>query len=211
MSNWHAFPPLVSFALCVLVVALWACTPARPVAATKSGAAQLNGAALEPPVGLPALTLTRSDGGVFKSSDTRGRISLFFFGYTHCADVCPLTLAQLARMRQTLGSAAEQVDMYFVTLDPARDTLERMRSYVANFPGVTGLVGSDTELAEAQAAFHVVAERRDVEDGDYVLDHTAATYLVNGESEIMLAYPYGTDPNDTVADLRQLEIARRRR
>jgi len=132
MLKRHVVPPFLGVVLCSLVVALWACAPARP----QPAAAQLNGAALEPPVALPALTFARSDGSQFNSFSTRGRISLFFFGYTHCADVCPLTLAQLARMRQTLGSAADQVDMYFVTVDAARDTAERMRSYLANFPGV---------------------------------------------------------------------------
>jgi protein SCO1/2 len=164
----------------------------------------LNGAALVPAADLSSLTFTRSDGGMFNSADTRGRISLFFFGYTHCADVCPLTLAQLSQMRRTLGGDAKRVDMYFVTLDPARDTPERMREYVANFPGIVGLIGSDDEVADAQASFHVLSQRREVGGGDYLLDHTAALYLVNSGSQIQLAYPYGTPPSDIVADLRRL-------
>jgi protein SCO1/2 len=132
---------------------------------------------------------------------------LFFFGYTHCPDVCPLTLAQFVRVRQSLGAASEQIDMYFVTLDPARDTPERMRQYMSSFPGVTGLMGTDSELASAQSTFAVVAERRDLGGGDYALDHTAATYLVNRQGSLQLAYPYGTDANDIIADLRQLLAA----
>ena len=196
MPKRRVLPPLLAFALCGLVLTLWACAlPTRP---------PLNGAAFDPPVVLPPLNFTRSTGGAFTSADARGRISLFFFGYTHCADVCPLTLAELTQMRHTLGGAAEQVDMYFVTLDPTRDTPARMRAYVANFPGVVGLVGSDAVLADAQATFHVVAEKRELEGGDYLLDHTAAIYLVNRKAEIQLAYPYGTDPDDIVADVRQL-------
>src|SRR5579864_8141060 len=92
----------------------------------------LNGAALQPPKDLPPLTLLRSDGGSFTTADTRGRLSLFFFGYTHCADVCPLTLSQLARLR----TQVYQVDMYFVTVDPSRDTPERTQTYLENFPGI---------------------------------------------------------------------------
>jgi protein SCO1/2 len=195
-------PPLLAIALCGLVVLLWACAPARPLPAQTAPA--LNGASLEPVVDLPPLTFTRSDGGMFSSADTRGRTSLFFFGYTHCADVCPLTLAELAQVHRQLDGRGRPVDLYFITLDPARDTPERLRDYMANFPGVVGLTGSDTDLARAQASFHVLAERRDMGDGDYMLDHTAATYLVNPASQIQLAYPYGTPPDDIVADLQRL-------
>jgi protein SCO1/2 len=141
---------------------------------------------------------------VFTSAATRGRTSLFFFGYTHCPDVCPLTLAQLAQMRRGLGADAAKVDMYFVTVDPARDTPEQMRSYVSNFPGIVGLVGSDDQLAAAQSAFNVLAVRRDLGNGDYAMDHTAATYLVNSAGQIQLAYPYGTPADDIASDLHRL-------
>jgi protein SCO1 len=196
--NRHVLPPLLAVASSVLVLTLWACAPVRPANPV------LNGAALQPPSSLPALTLTRTDGGTFTSADTRGRTSLFFFGYTHCANICPVTLAEFRQIRTTLGSDAAGVDMYFVTLDPARDTPEWMRTYVANFPGVVGLTGSDTQLTLAQTTFHVIYQRRDLGNGDYTLDHTAATYLVNAEGQIQLAYPYGTPPDDIVADLRQL-------
>lgn len=202
MVKQHSLPILLAFVFSGLVVTLWACTPAQPVAPRT--ALQLNGAALEPPVALPPLRFARTDGGTFSTLDTQGRLSLFFFGYTHCADVCPLTLAQFVRVRQALGDASGRVDLYFVTLDPARDTPERMRQYVSNFPGVIGMNGTDTELASAQSAFGVVAERRDLGDGDYALDHTAATYLVNRQGQLQLAYPGGTDTNEIIADLRQL-------
>jgi protein SCO1 len=178
---------------------LWACTPAAPV-----NAPALNGATLAPPVHLPQLTFTRADGTPFTTADTRGRTSLFFFGYTHCADECPLTLAEFGQIRRALGTDAAGVDFYFVTLDPARDTVEWMRTYVANFPGVVGLIGSDSDLAMAQTAFNVVTKRHDLGDGDYALDHTAATYLVNSEGQIQLAYPYGTPIDDIVSDLHRL-------
>ncbi len=201
MRNRRAVPPLLGLTLCGLVLTLWACAPTITTSPT---AQPLNGAAMEPPVALPPLTLTRSDGGTFTSASTDDRLSLFFFGYTHCADVCPLTLSELSSMRHTLGAQAATVDMYFVTLDPTRDTPERMSAYMANFPGVTGLFGSDTQLEIAQDTFHVQFVRRDLGDGDYMLDHTAALYLVNRASQVQLAYPYGTDPADIVGDLRRI-------
>ena len=164
----------------------------------------LNGAALEPAVDLPALTFTHSDGAPFSTADTGDRLSLFFFGYTHCADVCPLTLAEFSQMRSELGPDARRVDMYFVTLDPARDTADRMRTYMAHFPGVVGLIGTDAELAAAQSAFGVISQRQDLGNGDYALDHTAATYLVNGDTQIQLVYPYGTSPDEIASDLQRL-------
>jgi protein SCO1/2 len=184
--------------LCGVVLSMWACSPVAPPPA------RLNGASFEPAIDLPPLAFTRTDGAAFTTADTRGRTSLFFFGYTHCADVCPLTLSELAQVRRGLGSTADRVDMYFVTLDPARDTPERMREYVANFPGVIGLNGSAADLEQAQATFNVVAERMDMGDGSYMLNHTASIFLVSGTSQIALAYPYGTPPSDITADLKTL-------
>ena len=197
-------PALLSVSLCALVIAMWACTPQRPVLPSQPVPAPLNGAALEPPVNLPDLSFVRTDGGTFTTADTAGRTSLFYFGYTHCPDMCPLTLAELSHLRRSLCTSANQVDMYFVTLDLPRDTPGRMREYVANFPGVVGLIGSDAQLAEAQAAFNVVATRRDMGNGEYLLDHAAAIYLVNRSNQIQLAYPYGTDPSEIASDLSQL-------
>lgn len=201
--NRHAFPPLLGAAVCCAVLLLWACTPQRPTE-------PLNGAALEPPATLQELTLMRSDGRTFTTADTHGRISLFVFGYTHCPDVCPLTLAELSRVRRSLADDAQKVNVYFVTLDPARDGPEQMRAYVANFPGVTGLIGSDDELARIQSAFNVRSERGATGDGNYSLDHTAATYLVNAANQIQLAYPYGTPPEDITSDLHRLVSSARR-
>jgi protein SCO1/2 len=199
-----AIAPVVGAMSIAMVLSWWLASAGSSSVGASTSVAPLNGAALEPAVNLPALTLTRSDGGTFTSADTHGRTSLFFFGYTHCADVCPLTLAEFAQIRRALGNDAAGVDMYFVTLDPARDTLPWMRTYVANFPGVTGLIGSDVQLALAQAVFNVVAARRDLRNGDYALEHTAAMYLVNSASQIQLAYPYGTASDDIVSDLHRL-------
>jgi protein SCO1/2 len=194
----RAVAPVLAVLLCGAVLSLWACTPVAPPPP------RLNGASYDPAVNLPPLAFTRTDGAPFATADTRGRTSLFFFGYTHCADVCPLTLSELAQVRRGLGSAADRVDMYFVTLDPERDTPERMREYVANFPGVIGLNGSAADLEQAQSSFNVVAQRMDMGDGSYMLNHTASIFLVNAASQIALAYPQGTPPSDITADLKTL-------
>jgi protein SCO1 len=194
----HTFPPVLAAVLSAMVVAVWACSPARPTPSP------LNGATLEPSIPLPPLTFTRADGEPFSTADARGRTSLFFFGYTQCAEVCPLTLAHLGQIRRSLGSTAGGVDLYFVTLDPSHDTPERMRAYLANFPGVVGLIGSTTQLAAAQSAFGVIADRREVGSGNYLLDHTGALYLINSAAQVQMAYPYGTPPEDIVSDVRRI-------
>src|SRR5947207_1917179 len=103
----HVLASALAVALCGLVLTAWACAPAVPTA-TRG----LNGAALEPAVTLPSLTLTRTAGASFTTATARGRMSLFFFGYTHCADACPLTLAEFEQIRRGLGSDARNVDMY---------------------------------------------------------------------------------------------------
>lgn len=199
------FLPLVLVPLLVgVVIWLWLAAGSQPAGRGPVVQPTLNGAVMEPAVDLPPLAFDRTDGGTFTTADTRGRISLFYFGYTHCVDICPVSLAQLSGVRRDLGKDAARVDFYFVTVDPARDTPTWMRGYVANFPGIVGLTGSDTQLAQAQAAFNVEAERRDMGGDDYLMDHSAAVYLVNASSQVALAYSYGTASEDILADLHRL-------
>jgi len=168
-------------------------------------AAPFKGDELRPAVPLAPLSLARHDGDRFASADTLGRVSLVAFGYSHCPDVCPLTLAQLAQVRRLIGPDEGRLDVYFVTVDPARDSPARLREYLANFPGVVGLRGTDEEQAAALAAFGAVAQRHEgARFGDYAMDHTALTYLVDPAGRLRLVYPYPPAPADIVADARRL-------
>jgi copper(I)-binding protein len=119
-------------------------------------------------------------------------------------------LAQIAQARKQLGADAAGVDAYFVTVDPARDTPERLREYTANFAGTVGLTGTPGQLAAAYAAFGVVAQRRDAPDRptDYFMDHTAHTFLVDPAGRLRLVYPYPAEPADIAADVRALAAAK---
>lgn len=167
--------------------------PVACTAATEARSAY-HGALLEQPVVLPAISLARAAGGRFETANTRGRLSLFFFGYTICPDVCPLTMANVARTRRLLGARAAGLDAYFVTVDPDRDTPVRLLEYAAHFDhGIAGLTGTPVELAGAHTAFGVVAEKRLVPGSAaaYLMDHTALVYLVDQESRIRLLSPMG--------------------
>ncbi|MCC6178243.1 MAG: SCO family protein [Chloroflexi bacterium] len=195
------------FALSVTLI-VSGCAMPRPLAAPAS--APFNGGTLSPAIQVPELALRRADGRAFSTAETRGRISLFFFGYTNCPDVCPLTLFHVAQIRKELGRQAANVDAYFVTVDPARDTPARMAEYSAKFdPAIVPLTGTDEELAQVRDAFGIVAEKREAPTGaaGYFMDHTAAIFLVDRDSAIKLIYPYGMEDAMIVADLQRL-IAR---
>ncbi|RMH22422.1 MAG: SCO family protein [Gemmatimonadetes bacterium] len=119
----------------------------------------------------PAFTLTAHSGERVRLDDFRGRGVVLFFGYTHCPDVCPLTLAHLTRGLADLGEGAGDVQVLFVTVDPARDTPDRLAEYLASFdPRIVGLTGSPAEVERVLSAYGVAAEAilRHGEDGEAV-------------------------------------------
>ena len=186
------------------VVGLSACAAPGRGAASRP----FNGGVLTQPLAIPELTLQRADGRPFTTSEARGRWAFYFFGYTTCPDVCPMTLAYISQVRRQLGQAAP--DAYFVTVDPARDTPARLKEYMANFDsGIAALTGTEEQLARARAAVGVVAEKRVVEGSGagYFMDHTALIYLVNPAQQVQLVYPHGMTPADIVADVRRLVLS----
>lgn len=188
--------------LMLLAVAIGCGTPAAD-----TGPAAFNGGMLTEPVDLPLLALQRTDGTAFSTAETGGRLSLFFFGYTTCPDVCPLTLAFVAQVREQLGKEASQLNAYFVTVDPERDAPAKLAKYVANFDtAIVGLSGTVAQLRRAYAAFGVVAERREAPESaaKYFMDHTAMMFLVDADSRIRLVFPHGMMPEDITADIRHL-------
>ena len=194
--------------LSVLLLVLTAgCAVSLPAPFIRMAPAPLNGAVLTPPRPVPGLTLQRTDGRAFDTAELRGRLSLAFFGYTFCPDVCPMTLLEVAQVRRLLGKDADRLDIYFITVDPARDTPERLRAYAKGFdPAIEPLTGGEAELEQMRTAFGAVAARRDAPDGGpvYFMDHTATLFLVDASGGISLVYPYGTPPEQIADDIRQL-------
>jgi protein SCO1/2 len=116
-----------------------------------------------------AFELTDTQGDTVTAQDLRGGYSLVFFGYTHCPDVCPMTLQNMSQALDVVGEAqpgkAEQVTPVFITVDPARDDVARMRDYVANFhPRLIGLTGDAAAIRQAAEAYHVSYKKVDPED-----------------------------------------------
>jgi len=142
------------------------------------------------------------------AADFRGRVTVVFFGFTHCPDVCPGELFKMARVFKRLGSTASQVRVLFITLDPERDTPELLKSYVAFFdPHFVGLTGSTADINAAAGSFSVQFAKVPQGD-DYTVDHSTGTYVLDKTGHLRLAGTTQTSIDDWVHDLRMLAAAR---
>ena len=155
------------------------------------------------------LELPDVDGRMRSLADWKGKVTVVFFGYTQCPDVCPTTMVELAQLRKSLGADADRLQTVFVTLDPERDTAERLKAYVGNFgPGVTALRGNAEQTAAAAKEFKVFfAKVPGKAPGSYTLDHSAASFVFDAAGKARLYVPYGGDPKGFAADIRQLAAA----
>lgn len=150
--------------------------------------------------------LTDHTGKPRQLADFRGKIVLLFFGYTHCPDVCPVTMSQLAQTLKELGADAERVQVLFVTLDPERDTKELLAQYVPAFnPGFLGLYGDMATTQETAKAFRVFFQKQPGKTPDsYSVDHTAGTFVFDTQGRLRLFVRYGQEGPDLLADIRTL-------
>lgn len=144
-------------------------------------------------------TLTDHTGRPVTDDSHAGRWQLVFFGFTYCPDICPTTLAYLASVMDNLGPQAERVVPIFITVDPARDTVEVMANYVSAFhPRMVGLTGTEAQVAEAAGNFRVWYERSEdeaVPDG-YLMAHSGHIYLMRPED----VFREGDQPADALAE-----------
>ena len=133
-----------------------------------------------------------------------GKYMLIYFGYTYCPDMCPTGLQSMAHAMDLLGKDAERVAPIFITIDPARDKPEKLKSYVASFhPQVVGLSGSAQQIAAAAAAYQVYYARGEqVDDHDYVMDHSSLIYLMNTDGTFLKTFPEEVDPEALAKAIR---------
>ncbi len=137
------------------------------------------------------LQLRRSDGRIFDLAHERGNVVLIFFGYTHCPDLCPLTLANFVWVRRRLGPQAERVRFVFVTVDPGRDSPERVMAYARQFDSTfVGLSGDSATLAAVQRSFHVASWVSRDSAGNVLVAHSASTFVVGGDGRLARVIPY---------------------
>ncbi|MEQ8369354.1 MAG: SCO family protein [Alphaproteobacteria bacterium] len=141
-------------------------------------------------------------------ADFRGRFLLVNFGYTFCPDVCPTTLVDIAGALRLLGPAADDLAPLFITVDPARDTPAHLATYVALFhPDLIGLTGDAAAIAEAARGYRVFYARHDDDEAsDYLMDHSAFTYLVGPDGRVRLVLRFGTPP-EVMAEIVRWALA----
>ena len=158
----------------VLAALLWLCAE-QPAVAPQAAA----------PVAIGApFTLTASDGQRFASSSLHGTPYVLFFGFTHCPDVCPTTLARLAKLRTRLGKGDQGFAIVFVSVDPARDTPAEMARYATAFATpIVALTGSPGEIAAVEKSFGIYVKKVAQAGGDYTVDHTATVLLFDRDGK----------------------------
>ena len=152
------------------------------------------------------LSLTDHHGQLRTLDDFRGKVVVLFFGYTSCPDICPGTLARLAEVMKALGAEAGKVQVLFVTLDPERDSAERLKGFAPWFnPTFLGMRGDAAQIKAVQEEFRVFSARKEV-GGDlgYVLDHSSGAYVFDPAGNLRLYVKDTSSVADIVADIRQL-------
>ncbi|MEM9329834.1 MAG: SCO family protein [Pseudomonadota bacterium] len=135
----------------------------------------------------------------------KDRRHAIFFGFTHCPDICPTTLLQAAGWLKDLGPDAEKLDFYFVTVDPERDTPEVMKDYVSAFdPRITGITGTQKAVSKALKDYKVYANRVELEDDDYTMDHSAFVMLFRTDGSFQGTISFDEQDDIAIAKLRRL-------
>ena len=185
----------IAFALCLLTAG---CGGERPQA--KFQLTDVTGAKFG-----AKLDLTDHNGKRRSLDDFKGKVVVVFFGFTHCPDACPTTLAELAAVAKALGPDADRMQVLVVTVDPARDTPEVLRQYVPSFdPRFLGLYGTAEETASAAKEFKVYFQKQAQPAGGYTVDHSAGTFVLDQQGRLRLFGQYGAGSKALLHDVRLL-------
>ena len=196
--GWDKMVTRILVLVWLVAALLSACGPSAP---------DFRGSVLSEPVEVPDFALIDEGGQPFHFSNQRGNVVLLFFGYTSCPDICPTTLATWRRVYEALGDDVERVRFLFVTVDPERDTPERLGLHVNAFnPDFVGLTGPQDELEALYDVFEVYYEK-DTSSGSalgYLVNHTATTFVLDTEGRWRLRQTFGTEVEDIVHDIRLL-------
>lgn len=151
-------------------------------------------------------TLTGAGGEQVSLSDFRDKVVLLYFGYTYCPDVCPATMVELKKAMQILGEDADKAQVILVSVDPDRDSPEKLAEYVTHFnPNFIGLTGTEDEIAGAATPFGIFYEKHpgSIESG-YLIDHTASVVAIDPDGYLRLVYPFDTPGEAIAADIQEM-------
>jgi protein SCO1 len=195
----------------VVVIALVAAIAGMYVAAQLSrpaAPALASGTAFPEPMPLASFELVDVNGAKVTPAELRGHASLVFFGFTHCPDVCPTTLALLSSVQKQVAAentALAGLKVALITVDPERDTPEQMGKYISAFRGdLIGLTGSPPEIVKAQKSFGVAATRSNLPGGAYTMDHSAAVFVLDSQARKVAVFTPPLRADAIARDLREL-------
>ncbi len=163
--------------------------------------------AINPPVDLPGFILTSSEGEPLSSSDFQGRFVLLTFGFTHCPDICPLTLSDFQQIQNLLGSEAAKIKFVFVSVDGKRDSPEALSEYFAfrRLVDIIALTGDEELIREMGAPLGLSFEVGEEDTrGGYMVNHSAGSFLLDPEGRWTIRYQFGVPPGRIASDLQAL-------
>jgi protein SCO1/2 len=203
--------------------ALNALAQTPPDSASVEASRPTGGAIVNPPYRVQDFTLTSHTGEAMSLSDLRGQAVVMFFGYTHCPDVCPTTLADYRRVKEALGDEAAGVKFVFISVDGARDTPEVLAHYLGQFdPDFIGMTGDEATLRQMGAEYGLLFQQETIsvdhehEDGyehehaedldveNYFVEHTSPSFLIDPDGYLRLVYFYGTNTDAIAEGIRQV-------
>jgi protein SCO1 len=174
--------------------------------AAASGRA-FKGGTFDPPRAAPDFALQGSNGSTVAISQYRGKVVALAFGFTHCARVCPVTLANLASVSKKLGKAAGDLQVVFVTVDPERDSRERLREYLSYFnPAFLGATGEHAQLVGVRQSYGITVNKESSSDAasSYQVHHSSSIFLIDRQGKLRVAVPFGKSADDILHDVQLL-------
>ena len=184
----------------VLAFALAGCGPQAQTGAPKFQLTDVTGA----PFG-KSLALTDHTGKPRTLADFQGKVIVLFFGFTQCPDICPTTLAEMAKVVKELGPDGNKVQVLFVSVDPERDTQALLSQYVTAFnPTFLGLRGDADATLKAAKEFKVYVQKQPPKNGNYSVDHSAGTFVLDQRGQLRLFAQHNAGAQALIADIRTL-------
>lgn len=152
-----------------------------------------------------AFSLIDQRGDPITEAAFRGHPTAVFFGFTHCPEVCPTTLFEMDGWLEALGDEGKNIEAFFVSVDPERDTPDVMNNYVSNVSDrITGITGDPDKIAAMIKSFRIFARRVETDDGGYTMDHTASVILLDEDGVFHGTISYGENSDTAVEKLRRL-------
>jgi protein SCO1 len=163
---------------------------------------QFYGAVIDPPKAMPNFTLSSSS-GLVSLGDFHGKVTLLFFGFTNCLDVCPATLAKLSSALTKLGDKSGEVQVVFISVDTKRDTPQIVSAYAAKFcPDFVGLTGSQAEIDAVTKDYGIYYKLGESDaNGNYEVEHTATVMVLDRQGQLVMTWSPDQQPDEIASDL----------